>query len=724
MSQVIQSKIDAVRRKHAVVRAGFGLSTMVIILVSVFAGTMLLDYWFELPYVLRCAVLAIHLSVLGYLLARHVLWPLIKGPDDETVALWIESFYEDAASRIISAVQFSRPKLALEGVSRHMLGAAVREAEAYIEPKDTTEVIPVDEVMKRVGVALLLIVIGGGLFLYGKSNTRDLFLRAICVPGIEVPRKTHVELLTPLKLVVAKGDAIRIEALAKGVIPNEGLMRVRYDGGAISDFYMKPDRDEPEKFGLEIENIQDGFSYRVYLNDGRSAPGTIEAHARPDVVDVEIYQHLPAYTKRPPARRNKSDLQVLAGSRLQLKVTANKPLKDTASLSGPRNRVKFEGANVEYFLKRDPANSRLLVTAENNVPSIPVPAGTTGMSIHLVDELGLESKDPAIYRIDLVPDAPPVVNITFPIVREELVTERATTTIGFELTDDIAIAQSRIRYVPVGADVQLEGDGLFAQYFANRDLAGEPAIERVDPKVEFSYNSQQSPNPKIPRDNFSIRWTGKLLPPQTGTYVLVLESDDGVRVWQGETLLIDQWGPRVGEFKSEPLQFEAGKLVDIKVEYLEVQNDARCKMSWVRPDRRREVIPAKSMFSSEEALREARMKRVNSIELNVAEGQRSVRGQYKWNLNTLKLQPGDAIEWWVEAQDVNDETGPGITESERRTIRIGTDAQVAEYLLGRLGDPLKAIEEIQENQVDLTGSLGEIIFEKPGTNGNGGRPKP
>ncbi len=724
MSQVIQSKIDAVRRKHAVVRAGFGVSTMVIVLVSVLAGTMLLDWWFDLPYVLRCAMLAIHVSALGYLLARHVIWPLIKGPDDETVALWIESFYEDAGSRLISAVQFSQPKLVLEGASKHMVGAAVRDAEAYIEPKDTTEVIAVDEVMKRVGVGLLLLVIGAGVLLYGRGTSRDLLMRAVCVPGIDVPRKTQVELLTPLKRVVAKGDAIRIEALARGVVPDEGMLRVRYDSGVTSDFYMKPDRDEPEKFGLDIENVQDSFSYRVYLNDGRSAPATIEAHPRPDVADIEIFQHLPAYTQRPPAKRLKSDLQILAGSRLQLKVTASKPVKDTASLSGARNRVKFEGTKVEYYLKRDPANPRILTTSENNIPSVPVPAGTTGMSIHLVDELGLESKDPAVYRIDLVPDMPPVVNLTFPLIREELVTERATTTIGFELTDDIAVAKSRIRHMPAGADAKLEGDGLTAQYFNNPELDGEPVLERVEPKIDFNFNDQQSPDKKVPRDNFSIRWTGKLVPPQTGTYVLVFDSDDGVRVWQGETVLIDQWGPRTGESKSEPLLLEAGKLVDIKIEYLEVTGESRCKMMWVRPDKRREVVPTSSLVSGDEALRAARMKRTSTIELDLPKPEKSVRGQYKWDLNTLKLQPGDVIEWWVEAEDGNDQTGPGRTESEHRTIRIGTEAQVSEYLLSRLGDPLKAIEEIQENQIDLTGSLGEIIFEKPGTKGNEPRLKP
>src|SRR5688500_17402568 len=106
MSQLIQTKINTVRRKHATVRAGYGASTVIIIAVSVIALTMVVDFYLDLPYLVRAALLAIHLAALVVLIFRTALWPLIKGPDDETVALWIESFYPDSASRIISAVQF------------------------------------------------------------------------------------------------------------------------------------------------------------------------------------------------------------------------------------------------------------------------------------------------------------------------------------------------------------------------------------------------------------------------------------------------------------------------------------------------------------------------------------------------------------------------------------------------------------------------------------------
>jgi hypothetical protein len=723
MSELIQSKIDLVRRKHAVTRAGLGAGTMGVVAVSVISATMLIDWWVELPYLLRCAMLALHVAALVYLLFVHVIWPLVKGPDDETVALWIEGFYEDASSRLISAVQFSRPKLALEGMSRQMLGAAVAEAEAYIEPKDTSEVIAVDQMVKRISVALLLLVVFAGIFLYGRGTTRDLFLRAIAVPGIEVPRKTQVDLLTPVKRVVAKGDSITIQAAARGVVPDEGTIRVRYAGGTTSDYDMTKDRDEPQRFAIEIQNVQDSFSYRVYLNDGRSVEATIDAHPRPDVTDVGVIQHLPAYTQLPPVPRSKSDLQLLAGSRLQLRVTANKPLADTVALAGPRNRVKFDGTKLEYFLKRDPNDPRVLVTSERNSPSIPLPNDATGMSIHLVDELGLESRDPAVYRITVVPDQPPTVNLTFPTIREELVTERASTTIGFDINDDIAVAKAGVRWMLIGAGTTIEGDGLRGQYYRNAELSDDPTLERIDAKIDFNF-ATKSPDPKLPADNFSVRWSGKLLPPQTGTYILQFATDDGVRVWIGEEQIVDAWGNRSEEVRSQPVELEAGKLVDIRIEYQELTGDARCQMSWVGPDRRREIIPQRSLFSSDEAVRSARLKQTKLIDLDIGNGQKSVRGQFKWELSQLTLQPGDVIEWWVEAQDNNDQTGPGRTESEKRSIRIGTEAQVREYLLQRLGNPLQAIEEIQDGQVELTTSLGQIIQEKPRTDPEPERQRP
>jgi len=216
MSTLIASRINAVRRKHASVRAGEGLCTMEIVFISTLLIEMGIDWVFDLPYWFRAAVLAIHATVLLYLLATRVIWPLVRGPDDETVALWIESHFPEAASRIISAVQFARVDAAEVGASALMMTAVVREAEEFIEPRDTGEAVSADNMLKRFGVAGLLAVLGIGLVIWGRPGSQDLLMRAFAVPGVQVPRKTHVELITADPLIIAKGDSVTISASGDG----------------------------------------------------------------------------------------------------------------------------------------------------------------------------------------------------------------------------------------------------------------------------------------------------------------------------------------------------------------------------------------------------------------------------------------------------------------------------------------------------------------------------
>ena len=42
-------------------------------------------------------------------------------------------------------------------------------------------------------------------------------------------------------------------------------------------------------------------------------------------------------------------------------------------------------------------------------------------------------------------------------------------------------------------------------------------------------------------DNFSVRWSGQVLAPVTGTYTFTTTSDDGVRLYVNGQLLIDNW---------------------------------------------------------------------------------------------------------------------------------------------------------------------------------------
>ena len=69
--------------------------------------------------------------------------------------------------------------------------------------------------------------------------------------------------------------------------------------------------------------------------------------------------------------------------------------------------------------------------------------------------------------------------------------------------------------------------GLKGEYFKNRELQGPPALTRVDPRVDFRWyrgaptsqgvaRGEIPPDQALPNDEFSVRWTGQLVPPSPG----------------------------------------------------------------------------------------------------------------------------------------------------------------------------------------------------------------
>ena len=127
--------------------------------------------------------------------------------------------------------------------------------------------------------------------------------------------------------------------------------------------------------------------------------------------------------------------------------------------------------------------------------------------------------------------------------------------------------------------------GLRGEYFANRDISGTPAVIRVDPEVSFDWG-MGSPAREIPADNFSARWTGKLVAPVSGTYAFGAIADDGVRVYLDGKLVADDWNEHAPRAATGQVTLEAGRAYDVKVEYFEAHVGAVAKLVWMPPSSR------------------------------------------------------------------------------------------------------------------------------------------
>ena len=135
--------------------------------------------------------------------------------------------------------------------------------------------------------------------------------------------------------------------------------------------------------------------------------------------------------------------------------------------------------------------------------------------------------------------------------------------------------------------------GLRGEYFDSTDFT-IPKLTRVDPGVNFDWGTG-APDPAMEPDEFSVRWSGQVTAPATGTYTFHVITDDGVRLWVDNRLLIDRW---VGQGATEwtgTIALGAGKKYDIRMEYYDGIKSAVAKLLWTRPPGTKEVIPRGSL---------------------------------------------------------------------------------------------------------------------------------
>jgi hypothetical protein len=79
---------------------------------------------------------------------------------------------------------------------------------------------------------------------------------------------------------------------------------------------------------------------------------------------------------------------------------------------------------------------------------------------------------------------------------------------------------------------------------------------------------------------------------------------------------------------------------------------------------------------------------------------------------TPSLTEGTTIEYWMEAQDANDVTGPGIGASEHHTIKVVSEMDKKAEVMRRLMESLSATDDILTDEQKANDALGNEIQGK------------
>ncbi|RKD90745.1 glycoside hydrolase family 3 C-terminal domain-containing protein [Mangrovibacterium diazotrophicum] len=136
--------------------------------------------------------------------------------------------------------------------------------------------------------------------------------------------------------------------------------------------------------------------------------------------------------------------------------------------------------------------------------------------------------------------------------------------------------------------------GLKAEYFANSKWEGDPLYKQVDDNIDFCWDID-TPDPRLAPGSYSIRWTGYLVAPKSGTYYF---SDWGkpfmtIKIGDEEKGGNNEHHPRMRELK---VDLKAGEKYKVEVKYQNYYGDATARMLWSVPqeDRLQQAVETAS----------------------------------------------------------------------------------------------------------------------------------
>ena len=151
----------------------------------------------------------------------------------------------------------------------------------------------------------------------------------------------------------------------------------------------------------------------------------------------------------------------------------------------------------------------------------------------------------------------------------------------------------------VAASAPPNGIGLTGQYHTNASATYTNVVNfnptnlfltRDDAVIDFTWGPATTPD--LSNGFYTVRWTGQVQPQYSETYFFETRTDDGVKLWVNDQLLIDRWQNQSSTTWTNAITLVADVRYNIRMEYFNRGGSARARLSWFSPSQPKQVIPA------------------------------------------------------------------------------------------------------------------------------------
>ncbi|WP_420596066.1 NPCBM/NEW2 domain-containing protein [Deinococcus sp.] len=138
-----------------------------------------------------------------------------------------------------------------------------------------------------------------------------------------------------------------------------------------------------------------------------------------------------------------------------------------------------------------------------------------------------------------------------------------------------------------------DGKGLTGQYYDNGYHTGDFTglkTTRTDSSINFDWGSNTPSGTGLSsKDTMSVRWTGKIQPPSSGSYSFIVAKDgkSNANLWVNGKKIADS---------GDDVYLEAGKRYDIRMEYAHLNYEALIKLAWSVNGSVPQIVPSTNLY--------------------------------------------------------------------------------------------------------------------------------
>ena len=349
--------------------------------------------------------------VIGFLLVRSVLWPLLRPVSDDRVALYLEENEPSLQSRVLTAVESTRRTDELE--RSPLLQEVVRNAVQQCRRIDGGRGIERTSIRRSTGMvgglalaSVLLVALGPGFLRHGLSA---LFNPARAAESVN-PYSVAVR---PGDTTISRNSDLTVSATLHGFDSDDVVLHAR-EAGAGGFAATPMIEDGAGSFEGLLLNVAEETTYHVEAAGVRSGTFTLRVADLPAVDRLEMVFHFPRYTGLAPRSfEYGGDVAALAGTHVVLTVTPTIPSPgslivmdsgDTITLeAGPEGTftgaftVRERGFYGIRFLTRDGlwvtgAPDYRIDVLRDQGPSVSFAKPGRDISVSAIEEVFLEAR--------------------------------------------------------------------------------------------------------------------------------------------------------------------------------------------------------------------------------------------------------------------------------------------------------------------------------------------